>query len=111
MEIPVQDHDPQYEHDITVAGRIAEGMRHQGQLGRVLWLLNEKVSWDLEINAEILTRVKAIEESVDGGLPIDPLVVDLIKQMLAFLVGVVPETPPGEAASLNLTLGLPEPNA
>lgn len=74
--------DPGYQHDITEAGKRAQQMRRGGSLARVLWLLNEKASWQLEIGAEILTelrsdegkisqRLDAIIQKLDEGVTVD----------------------------------------
>lgn len=104
--------DDQYEHDVTEAGRRAAHMRHAGDLGRVLWLLNEKLSWALEIEAETIAEIRELKAKVaeikatlDAGVPVDLGPTNaLLTEILNFLIGKS-----GQAESLDLSFGTPEP--
>lgn len=114
--------DPHYQRDITEAGRRAQSMRRGGSLARVLWLLNEKASWQLEISAlivdllrdgdaEIEKRLEAIITKLNEGSTVDlGPVIALLQEILATLSGGEDEEP-GMAESLNLTFDPPTDNS
>lgn len=123
-------HDDQYNRDIARAEREAQKMRNGGPLGRVLWLIVEQNASTLSILADDEHGLAAIRTAIDqlpteGGmesalnairetianLPTSTPgpVLDALKLILDFIIGMSGGDG-GEATSLNLTLGEPEPN-